>query len=598
LTDYSIWIKDASIVDGSGSSSYRGSIAVRDDRVVSVGDVEGDAERVIDASGFTAVPGFIDSHSHGDMNLLFFPQCESYVHQGVTTFVGGQCGMSLAPIDDLITLPGIARDYIQEIEPYKYYPERTLLPREEVNEVMEERFGWTVDWHSMGEWFERIEDKGVSMNVAPLVGHNTIRFNVLGNDFKRESTKEEKEEMGELVRQSMEDGCIGMSIGLDYDPSVFADKEELVHHLKILDEYDGIFCPHSRRTGRRREMTAGHRQHEKIDGILEVIELCRASGVKMNIAHLFTGWYVRPQGYPHILEEANREATLQVVDDAISEGLDISFDVIPTVLPHRFGGWVYLSALLEPWLRERGSREELAEWLKVPDYREEIKEAIRAGKWFIRVRYNPNLNPRWADNITVLKHSNDEALGKSVAEIAEDREEDPFDTWLDLIAEDPHSKAGIASVYPSGTVDPDAPYHDIFFQHPESCVGVDTGINDYEWEQKVPPWRVPNINTFSAFIGFFEKFVNKEDSLTLEEAVHKTSTQAAVRHGLEGRGVITEGGYADIVLMDLSNMRIKADPLHPKRKPQGIEYVIVNGTPVIEEGEHTGAKPGRVLKRT
>jgi N-acyl-D-aspartate/D-glutamate deacylase len=317
----------------------------------------------------------------------------------------------------------------------------------------------------------------------------------------------------------------------------------------------------------------------------------------MNIAHLFTGWYVRPQGYPHLLEEANRRATLLVIDDAIDEGLDISFDVIPTALPTAFGSWQYLCALFEPWLREKGSREEFAEWLKVPDYRQEIKDAIKTGKWFIRVAYNPNTNPRWAENVTILQHKEKGVEKKTIAQIAEERKADAFDTWLDLISEDPDAKGANVFVYPSGTADPDAAYHRIFYEHPASCVGIDTGVDDYKWVPKVPPWRQPMVNSYSAFPGFFEKFVNKQKAFSLEDAVQKTSTQAAIRHKLKGRGVIKVGAFADIVLMDLPNLKVTGTPLEPRKQPTGIKYVVVNGVTVVEKATHTGAKPGRVLRR-
>jgi N-acyl-D-amino-acid deacylase len=233
----------------------------------------------------------------------------------------------------------------------------------------------------------------------------------------------------------------------------------------------------------------------------------------------------------------------------------------------------------------------------VEDYRKEVKEAIRQGRWFIRVAYNPNTNPRWAENITVLEHKNKDTVNKTIADIAEERETDAFDTWLDLIAEDPDSKCAIATVYPSGTVDPDAPYHDIFYQHPASCVGVDTGVDDYKYEPKAPPWTVRGTNNYSAFVGFWEKFVNKEGSLTPEQAVHKTSTQAANRHSIKGRGVLKEGYYADIVLMNLPKMEVTGTPLDTRKQPKGIDYVIVNGVPVVENSKHTGATPGVVITR-
>jgi len=192
----------------------------------------------------------------------------------------------------------------------------------------------------------------------------------------------------------------------------------------------------------------------------------------------------------------------------------------------------------------------------------------------------------------VLKHKDGSLENRSIADIAEEREVDPFDTWFDLIVEDPDSEGGI-----SRGDDPDASYHAIFYQHPASAVGLDTTVVDYKYQSDVPPWSVPGISTYSAFVGFFEKFVNNQKALKLEQAVHKTSTQAAARHNLKGRGVIKEGCYADIVLMDLPNMKVAATPLEPRIQPKGIEYVMVNGVVVVEKAKHTGATPGKVLKR-
>jgi len=592
MDEYDILIKDATIVDGTGKGAYKGSVAVKGDKVASVGDVKGDAKKVIDAKGLTVVPGFIDSHSHAETGLLYSHLCESFAHQGVTTFIGGQCSSSPAPIGDEISLPGRAREHLYELIKYKYYPEKTTFPREQINALMKEKYGWTVDWHTMGDYFKVVEGRGFSVNYAPLVGHGTVRRFVMGDDWMRTTTREERDQMSEEIRKALEEGCIGMSYGLDYDPDTFADREEFVEHATVLNEYGAVLCPHSRRTGRRRDIAAGHRQHDKIDGITEILDICRQSKVRMNIAHLFTGWYINPQGGPEMLEEANRRATLTYIDAALEEGLDISFDVIPPVLPTKFSGSQYLCALFMPWLREFGSREEFAKWLKVKDFREELKDSMKRGKFFIRVAYNPNTNPRWAENITVLAHKDPEAVDKSIADIAEARGANPLDTWFDLIVEDPDAKSAVGAAS-----NPYANYHAIFYQHPKSAVGLDTGVDDYVYESKVAPWSVPGISIYSAFVGFFDKFVNVMKALTLEEAVHKTSTQAAVRHKLEGRGVIKEGYYADIVAMNLPNMKVTATPLETRRKPTGIQYVLVNGVPIVEKAEHTGAKPGRVLKR-
>ena len=141
MDDFSVLIKNVTIVEGSGKLPFKGSIGVKGDKVAALGEFKGDSAKEIDGKGLTAVPGFIDSHSHGDMDVLFFPKCESYLLQGVTTMVAGQCGMSLAPIKEKTSLIGIAAEYLDEIEPYKYYPKRPVLPREGVNALMKEKFG-------------------------------------------------------------------------------------------------------------------------------------------------------------------------------------------------------------------------------------------------------------------------------------------------------------------------------------------------------------------------------------------------------------------------------------------------------------------------
>ncbi len=593
--EYDLLIRNALVVDGTGRPPYRASIAVEGDKVAEIGEVKGDARREIDASGLIAAPGFIDAHSHADGTILFYPKCESYVMQGVTTFVGGQCGISPAPLGDLIPLPGIASDYIHELEPFKYYPEKRLFPREQVNELMKEKFGWTVDWETMGDFFKVVEKRGISMNYVPLVGHGTVRYCVMGNDYKRRATKVERAEMEGLIRQAMEDGCIGLSTGLDYDPDVWASKEEINEHVSIMKDYDAIYAPHWRRTGRRRGVKFGDYRPNKMDGILEAIETCRKTGVPTHLAHLTPGWRLFPQGND-IMEEANIRATLKVIDDARAEGLDVTFDSMPWFIFGGFGVMPYLCSLLAPWLREQGSREKLGEWLKVPDYRKEVKDAIASGKWFIRFNYNPNTNPQWAEYIWVVKHKNRAYENRNIAQIAKEKGENPLDVWFDLICEDPDSR-GVAT----GTADtgnfPWKPYKALFHQHPAHSLSLDTMVYDDKREQKVPPYRIPNINTYSGFPAFLIKFVREMKLFTLEEAIKHLSTNAAEAYRIKDRGVLKPGSYADIVLFDLEGLKVMGDPVEPRRYPKGIEYVFVNGVPVVEKGKHTGKKPGRVVRR-
>jgi len=185
MAEFDVLIRNATIVEGTGGEAYRGSIGVVGDRVAATGEVEGEAERVVDAEGLTALPGFVDAHSHADWTLLWYPRCESYVMQGVTTFIGGQCGGSPAPLGDHVRIPRLLMDHLVDLDPYKYYPNKPYYPLEQVNGWMEEVFGWTLDWETMGDFFKRVEKEGISMNYAPLVGHGTIRTRVMGLDYKQ-----------------------------------------------------------------------------------------------------------------------------------------------------------------------------------------------------------------------------------------------------------------------------------------------------------------------------------------------------------------------------------------------------------------------------
>lgn len=594
--EYDVIIKDAQIIDGSGKKAYKGSIGVKGDKIATLGEVKGDAVKTVDAKGLYASPGWIDAHSHGDTTLLFFPKAESYIMQGVTSFIGGQCGGSAGPFGDWMNLPGISAQYIDDLEPHKYYPKNSLFPKEQVNEIMDKYYGWTIDWDTLGGWFKKVKKVGVSMNAVPLVGQGTVRYAVMGNDYKRHSTKEELEEMKALVKQSLDEGAIGMSSGLDYDPGVQAHMDEINECVSVLKDYpNAVYAPHWRRTGRRRQVKFGDTRSNKIDGLLESINTCRVTGVPTNIAHLTPGWRLTPEGNDY-LEEHNIRATLQFFDEAIAEGMDLTFDSMPWFLRGGFDVMPYLSSVLNPWLKECGSREKFAEWLKVTDYREEIIEALKNGKWYIRLAYNPNTNPQWAENIWISNHKDGSLVGKNLAMIAAERDADKIHTWFDLICEDPDAMS-----YAAGTADtgnfPWKPYRALMFQHKVGSLSLDQSVFDTEYKMERPPYRRPGRNAFGAFPGFINKMVKEIKVFTIEEAIYKISTAAAEHHNLKGLGTITPGSYADITVFDYDKLEVVGTPVEPSQHPNGIEYVFVNGEAVVERGKHTGATSGRIVKR-
>ncbi len=218
---FDILIKNTTIVDGTGRPGFKGSIGIQNGKIAAVGQIPGEAAEVIDGAGLVTCPGFVDPHSHADLTILTYPLAENLIMQGITTFVGGNCGFSLAPLRDIDQFERVMSTWKQDLE---------------------------LDWGTFGEWLSRVDAVGLSPNYVPLVGHNTIRESVMGEDFKREATPNEVEEMKELVGAAMSSGAFGLSAGLDaYWAGHFADvDQEIVELAKIVQAEGGFFAPHTR----------------------------------------------------------------------------------------------------------------------------------------------------------------------------------------------------------------------------------------------------------------------------------------------------------------------------------------------------------------
>lgn len=585
--DFDILIKNATIVDGTGEPSFKGVVAVKGDRIEAVGRLEGDlenrAENIIDANGLVTCPGFIDVHNHGDLSILHYPEAPGFLRQGITTFIGGNCGTSPGPYGDLIDQSYFLYDIYQELSPDMYYPER-LLPRDQINSLHGEQFGWEIDWGTMAEFFQRVEAKGLSPNYVPIVGHGDIRYIAMGHDFKRNATEDEISEMLDLVRQAMEDGCRGISVGRDYDPGIYAGFDEVLSCAKVAAEYGGVYTSHSLRTGHRKSRRPGEFPTAKIGGILEAIDVGRKAKIPVQISHLSPLYDVWPGG-SEIMTEASIRATLKAIDEAREEGVDVNFDLIP----HHLTGGIYTSAwlvgLLNPWLRLSGGRGQFAKALRMKQFREEIKEKIWAGKWY---GLNPNINPLWATGHTVVCCEDEKYLDKTIAEIANEIGLDPLDALFEVVMIDPDAKAVRKGDDDWAKL--------MFYRHPEMMIGIDTFALDEKWETKHPPWFLPNENSFGGFPRYFRRAYRETGTLSIEEVVRKVTSLPARKFKLTGRGVLEAGAYADIVVMNPETVTDKGDQLTPRRYPEGIEHVIVNGTIVVENSGHTGARPGTVLR--
>ena len=587
--DYDILIKNGTIVDGTGSPAYKGAVVVKGDRIEAVGKVEGDlakgAEEVIDAEGKVVTPGFIDVHNHGDLSILYYPKADGFVRQGITTFVGGNCGDSPGPFGDWIGLPWVLGDIYREVAPVMY-DGNWLLPRDLVNERHRELYGWEIDWSTMGEYFKRVEETGLAPNMAPLVGHGDIRSLVMGPDYERHAKKREVREMTKHVEQAMEDGCIGISVGRDYDPGIWADFDEILRCAKAAAKYGGLYTSHSLRTGHRKARKPIVRAPVPLDGVLEAIDVGRKAKMPVQISHLGNLYTVDP-GSSRAMTEAAVKATLKVVDDAREEGLDVSFDVIPHHQTGGIGVSPWLVGLLRPWLSVTGSPEQLAKALQMEDFREEIKASIWAGKHY---GLNPNIRPTWAGGRIIRRCKEKTFVDKTIAQIAEEKGMDELDALMHIISVDPTTKAV------SRRSDDDWAKLE-YYKHPHMMVGIDTFAVDETREGRHVPPSYPNENSFGGFPRYLRRAVRETATLTVEEAVRKVTSSPARKFKMTDRGVLREGAYADIVLFDLERVTDRGDQIEPRQYPEGIEYVIINGTMVVDKSKHTGELPGKILYR-
>lgn len=538
---YDLLVKDGRIVDGAGKPWYRADVGIIGDTISAIGRLgDAPAHRVIRADDRIVCPGLVDIHDHADGGLVAYPEAPSLVRQGVTTAVIGNCGLSPAPICD--ATKSLLLQYIAA-----FYP------------------GGMADWHSLAEFLQRLEAQGVACNVAPLVGHGSIRIAVMGFDA-REPTPPELHAMCALTRQAMAEGAFGLSTGLAYAPGLFASTEEVVALAREAAACGGYYATHVRSEG------AGW-----LDSIREAIAIGERAGLPVQVSHI----------EPHYPNFGLSSDALALVDDARARGLDVTFDVPPYLM-----GMTTITIVLPNWV-QGGGIPRLVERLRDPD----VRARIKAGEG---TQTNPAIalarDGRWSQIRLVDCQQHPELVGLDLAEIARRRGQEPYDAVFDLLIAEGKQLMIVGA------------FHDEedlcrVVAHPYCMVESDEGLYDPEGAQSLPHPRA-----FGTFPLLFRKYVRGETRaelpeevgsklLTWEEAVRKVTSLPAARLGLQDRGLLREGMRADLVLLDPARVCDGATYDEPMRYPEGVDWVLVNGTPVVEEGQHTGALPGRVLRK-
>jgi len=597
---YDIVVRGPLIVDGTGRPPFVGDIAIKGQRIAALGEIKADTARQIDAAGLVACPGFIDPHSHADMTLLAYPLAENLVTQGITTFVGGNCGFSMAPLYSLLSTMFLSllfpRAWWQTWEPQSSgLP--LLLQLDRYADVLEQALGFTFDWSTMGQFLSRIEESGTSVNYVPLVGHHAVRLAAMGDDFRRQAEPREIQTMAEYVAAAMADGAFGLSSGVDYAPGEYAALEEIVELAKVAHAHGGLYVPHTRHTDSQSPCSdpavsdygVFHGPAEDVwvgryRGYLEAIEIARRTGVALHIAHLSNAYKI-PQPHPDYLDAAAARATLSIVDEAREAGLDVTFDVIPCS-----SSVAALSPLIDQfadWSTRLGTAGQPVD-TATDDLRRALRQAYSSAGLKLGMIHSKE-DPYWPDCFEIIVCRQADFEGRTVADIARERSTEALDTLLDILAQDPDTKWAQTldrRLHPTAVP--------VLLKHPAASVCSDTIALPCGWRKA--GLRTPPPIAYGLYPHYLSTYTRLEDGLNLEQAVQKATYLPAQRLGLKDRGLLAEGAYADLVVLDLDKLAMKGDFEEPEKGVQGVVCVLVNGEMVCVDGAHTGARPGQVLR--
>jgi len=520
-------LRGAVIYDGTGAAPFQGDIAIRGERIVAVGQgLRAPRAREVDLRGLALAPGFIDIHSHTELELLVDPRAESVVRQGVTTQVSGQCGSSPGPWD------------------------REAAAR--VREAYRSRYDVDIDFHDLAGFFGRLRRQGAAINLATMVGAGTVRATVVGEE-DRPATAAELERMVALVSEALAAGACGLSSGLEYAPSAFADLAELVALARPLAAAGLPYATHMR-----------NEDDELFSAVEEALAVGRQAGVPVQISHL------KAQGERNWWKAA---PVLGMLEAARANGVDVLYDRYPYV--------AYSTSLVQlfPIWAHDGGREALLARLRDPSLQPRIRAQVadkiaELGSW---------------DAVlisSVRAESLGWARGRRLGELARERGVEPYDLLVDLTLTD-EGRPGMVGF---GMSEENT---ERILAHPLGMIGSDGSARAVAGPLAGGTPHPRNYGTFPRVLGYY---CRERRIMPLETAIHKMTGMPAARLQLAGRGRIAPAAFADLVAFDPETVADRATYENPHQYPVGIPYVWVNGTLVVKEGEHTGELPGRPLR--
>ncbi|MBN8649784.1 MAG: D-aminoacylase [Cytophagales bacterium] len=500
---YDLIILNGKVVDGSGNPWYYADVAIQNGKVVRVGNLKvANSKKVIDATGLIVAPGFIDVHAHIEGGETTTPTADNFIHDGVTSVVTGNCGGSNLNIS---------------------------------------------------EYFRRIDSVKTSINIATLIGHNTVRRAAMG-DVQRDPTSDELKKMEALVTDAMNAGAVGLSTGLIYIPGTYSKTEEVVALAQMAAQQGGVYASHIRDEG------------DKVtDAVNEAINIGRLAKIPVEISH-FKVTYKPNWG--------RSVETIKLVEDARKEGLDVTLDQYPyvassTTLDTTVPSWVFA-----------GGRDSMKLRINDPATRIKIKnEMVATLKKKQLKSYSYAQVARYAPDTTFN--------GKNISEInlLKGRKAKPMDeaeTILEMIGAINRTQM----VYFSMNED------DLkrIMQYPFNMIASDAGIARFGS-------GMPHPRAYGTNARVLGKYVREQNVIRLEEAIRRMTSLPAQKFNLRDRGLLREGMAADIVVFDETTVGDAATFVNPHAYSTGFRFVLVNGEVVVDAGKHTGVRSGQVLKR-
>ncbi|MBI5686955.1 MAG: D-aminoacylase [Verrucomicrobia bacterium] len=498
--DFDFVLRHGRILDGSGKPARAGDVAIKDGRIAAVGKVTGTGAAELDARGKVVAPGFIDVHTHSE-DILKHRDAENFLRMGVTTVVTGNCGGSRTDI---------------------------------------------------AKFFAELEATNVTLNVATLIGHNSVRTKVMGGSFDRPPTAKELARMKAMVEQGMKDGAVGFSTGLIYLPGTFTKTDEIVELAKVAAAHGGIHASHIRH------------ETERIFGALdELVRVAREAKIRTELSHIKLAG---PRAW------GKADAVLAALDKARADGLEITHDQ-----------YVYtasstgLSRLVPDSAREGGTKKFIErvndpeqKRLIVTEMKETLKRGLRSDYGYVFIAH--------------CRHDNT-LSGKTVPQAAKLRRGfDSLDDQIELVL-DLERHGGATAIF-HGMNEADVRR---FLRHPMTMVASDGG-------PRAPSDELTHPRSCGNNARVLARYVRELKLFTIEEAIRKMTSLPARAFRLNGRGELKPGCTADIVVFDPREVADRATFEKPRAYAVGFSDVFVNGTAVIRDGTLTGAHPGKPVR--